>query len=596
MKARPLIFRYVIITVSIFFINSCVPVSETPELMQVFTPVLDIPSSMALQDTVHIRFSSPSDWRIEVPQLPDPWFSVSPLTGKRGKQTAVFTLIKPNLGETERHQTITLLCATDTVTVLFRQAVSNLELFPRSVVLASTAGSAKTFIVVSKTPWAVTLPTPGSEGDWFSVSPTSGVAGIHVVTVTSGQANTAYDDRNAIIGISNTSASSNLLVTQKQTNALFATADKEVFTSEGGTFSVTVRHNADYTVTIPPASSWITQLNTKGLTDSVERFSVATGSVNGNRQGMVIFSAGNVADTVNVFQTQLDRLILTPDHINAPSSGGTYTVELQTNIDYDITVPDSPDWVTVSGTKAMRTDRVQVTVNSYSGAVDRTARIVFKDVGSSLSDTLTVIQYVQPVLRFLADTVFLDDQSSFTARLETNTDYSVTVGTGASGWITHTETRATREEELVFTAGANLQLISRTGKIYISNGSGTAGDSLVVVQALYAQHPFLNLTVFGIYSGTNPVCVYHRYTDQWAMLNGPACSFRIQNYKAGTLLLLESVPQDPEPEDEFILSVSAQGLSQITAATPRVTVLRNGEDRIWLIDKLTLTGYIIPKP
>ncbi len=596
MKARPLILRYVIITVFIFFINSCVPVSETPELIQVSTPTLDIPSSMALQDTVHIRFSSPSDWRIEVPELSEPWFSIAPTTGKRGKQTAIFKLLKPNLGETERQQTITILCATDTVTVLFRQAVSNLELFPDAVVLASTAGSAKTFTVVSRTPWAVTLPVPGSGNDWFSVSPASGIAGIHVVTVTSGEANAAYDDRNAILGVSNTTASANLLVTQKQTNALIATADKEVFTSAGGAFSVTVRHNTDFTVTIPPASSWITRQNTKGLTDSVELFSVATGSVDGSRQGMVIFSAGNIADTINVFQAQLDRLILTLDHINAPSSGGIYTVELQTNIDYDITVPGSPDWITVSGTKAMRTDRVQVTVNGYDGPVDRTASIVFKDVSSSLADTLTIIQYVQPVLRFLADTVFLNDQSSFTARLETNTDYSVTVAPDASGWITHTETRATREEELVFSAGVNPQLTSRTGKVYIGNTGGTVRDTLVVVQALYARHPFLALNVFGVYSGTEPVCVYHRYTDQWAIHDGTTCSFRIQNYKAGSLLLLGSIPQDPEQEDEFILSVSARGLSQVTAATPRVTVLRTGEDRIWLIDKLTLTGYIIPKP
>jgi hypothetical protein len=60
--------------------------------------------------------------------------------------------------------------------------------------------------------------------------------------------------------------------------------------------------------------------------------------------------------------------------------------------------------------------------------------------------------------------------------------------------------------------------------------------------------------------------------------------------------IAESVPQNPEQEDEFILSVSARGLSQVTAATPRVTVLRNTDDKIWLIDKLTLTGYIIPKP
>ena len=82
-------------------------------------------------------------------------------------------------------------------------------------------------------------------------------------------------------------------------------------------------------------------------------------------------------------------LSLSPTDLEFSSKGGSKTVKVQTNTDWTLT-PDGADWYTVSPTQGSGVTDVTVTLNEYTDASPRTARIKFKAEG--LVETLAIVQ------------------------------------------------------------------------------------------------------------------------------------------------------------------------------------------------------------
>lgn len=82
-------------------------------------------------------------------------------------------------------------------------------------------------------------------------------------------------------------------------------------------------------------------------------------------------------------------LSLSPTDLEFSSKGGSKTVKVQTNTDWTLT-PDGADWYTVSPTQGSGVTDVTVTLNEYTDASARTARIKFKAEG--LVETLAIVQ------------------------------------------------------------------------------------------------------------------------------------------------------------------------------------------------------------
>lgn len=60
----------------------------------------------------------------------------------------------------------------------------------------------------------------------------------------------------------------------------------------------------------------------------------------------VVITAGTASETVTVTRGQKDALILTQDFYTVPSAGETIDVELQQNVDYEVQIPDTVQWIT----------------------------------------------------------------------------------------------------------------------------------------------------------------------------------------------------------------------------------------------------------
>ena len=107
----------------------------------------------------------------------------------------------------------------------------------------------------------------------------------------------------------------------------------------------------------------------------------------------VVITAGTASETVTVTRGQKDALILTQDFYTVPSAGETIDVELQQNVDYEVQIPDTVQWITQVGSKGLSTDVLHLKVDPFDKTdAIRYAFVFVKDKNSDLSAKITVKQ------------------------------------------------------------------------------------------------------------------------------------------------------------------------------------------------------------
>ena len=256
------------------------------------------------------------------------------------------------------------------------------------------------FAVTSNVPWKMSLSNTQQALSWCKVEPMSGNKGVTSVTVTICQNNEDYDDRSTNLKIEAGDASKIISVTQKKKNSLILSKDKFEVGPNESTLQVDLKTNVSYTVEIPEEYvPWIikkTDSGTRALQDKREYFTIREGNIQGARIGLILFRSGEFKDTVTVFQTQKDALILAQNTYSVTHNATSIDVELRTNVEYQVQIPSEAGWIKQSQTRAMRSDILQFSVDENEGYTPRTASIVIKDKNSSLTDILTIRQDPNP--------------------------------------------------------------------------------------------------------------------------------------------------------------------------------------------------------
>ncbi|MFA5751835.1 MAG: BACON domain-containing carbohydrate-binding protein [Bacteroidales bacterium] len=590
--------RYIPLLLLVLIINSCRPENDALSVILSATDQLIIPEGKIPGDTLLVHFYAPGGWTASF-STGNSWVDVSPKSGTSGNKTVVISILELNTSGTVRIDSLQIYSNEQTVSVPVFQPVTYLAVYPGNVVLQNTVQNEQLLHIASATDWSIVF--NAETVPWLSVQSLSGGPGTHRILLKTLEANTSYDDRNTILRTNAGEFSKNITVTQKQKDALLLSADVQNIPPEGGDFSVEIQHNIYYTVTIPAAYPWIVHntpnsVETKGLISTVEHFRVQEGTEDGARHGMVIFSYGTMSDTIQVYQAQIDRLILSYDFLNVPAAGGEYPVSLRTNIQYDITIPGMPDWLEIIATKAMRTDVVNLLVHPLTGDESRTAMVVVRDQHSTLSDTLTVYQSPREELSVEPSAINLQEEASFTVRLDTNVPYIIDIPEDAT-WITENVSDPVSNRELVFSVAPNPFLAQRQTQITVRSESGQVADTLSVVQSPYAQHPLLLCNTPGVYSPDNlPLFAYIPFVNQCVVLNADDGNyFRLQHMGLCRVFAFGPVPQDAQPGDQFSVQIVSRGFAGLSSGTRSVILLRSRENTIWLADLNDLTGFIIKK-
>ena len=335
--------------------------------------------------------------------------------------------------------------------------------------------------ITSNTTWRVM----GGDG-WCVGIPATG-SGNGTVRVAA-EPNTAYSQRSTQIIITAATLSSTVAITQAQTDALILTQKIFNLPSTPGNVSAELKSNISYDVIIPTDANWVTKVKSKALSTSLHEFAVVANDTYDKRVARIIFKDKNstLSDTLTINQAQKDALILTQKIFNVPSSASSISVELRSNISYTILLPPTVSWVNKVNTKALTTYLHQFIIGANETYDSRSAKIIFKDNNSSLSDTITIVQAQRDAIIFSPLKSFVVQKGGGTINytLQSNIPYNVTLSAGVN-WITEIKTKGLVTNSHSFAVSANTTTEIRTGSVIFTSVNNLFKDTLKIRQSWY---------------------------------------------------------------------------------------------------------------
>ncbi len=177
-----------------------------------------------------------------------------------------------------------------------KEVTPEVSISTTSQTLSSDGGTA-TIAFTATGSWTAT-----SNVDWVVINQTQGNSGSITLTITV-KANEEYDQREGLIVISSGNVSKSVSVTQKQKDALLVTSNSIILDGEGGTPTIEVKANIDYSCKVDDsAKSWISVVSTRALTTSNITLSISENTSSSDRQGNVIVYSGDKQEVVTVYQ------------------------------------------------------------------------------------------------------------------------------------------------------------------------------------------------------------------------------------------------------------------------------------------------------
>ena len=266
-------------------------------------------------------------------------------------------------------------------------------------------GEEKTFAITSNSAWTITNPST-----WCKINPTQGNNNAMITAIA--DPSEEYDDRNFNLTIKAGEITKVVTITQKKKDAIILTKEKYDVPAEGDNITVEVKSNITYSVIIPAEhSEWIKQVETKQLGRGLEtknlNFKISTNPNTDKREGIIVIkdNGSSLADTIHVYQAQKDELILTQDTYNVSSEGEIIHVELRSNVDYDIFIPeDVQEWIHQLPTKSLKVDQLIFSIQANLSNNNRSAKISIKDKNSDLNDTLYIQQKANETINVIFQT------------------------------------------------------------------------------------------------------------------------------------------------------------------------------------------------
>lgn len=353
------------------------------------------------------------------------------------------------------------------------------------MVFSDVEAKPSTFTITSDMPWTISFSDTKSAPAWCKVEPMSGDKGTTNVTFTITQDNDSYDDRSTNMKIVAGKTVKIITITQKKKDAIILSKDKFEAGPEESTIQVDLKTNVEYTVEIPEEYAlWIVKgspSKTRGLQDKSEIFTIKEGSTDEARKGLIIFKSGELKDTVSVFQTQKDALVLGEKEFSISDEAGSIEVELRSNIEYEVVIPKEVTWVKRNQTRAMRTDILGFSIDENETYDNRMAKIAVKDKNSSLADTLIIYQGQLGAIFIDSNKIELGySDESFSAKIRSNIDFTFNIPQEAQEWIKISQTRGLEESTVSFTIDINNEFDREV--IIPCTGNNNTSDTLYVKQ------------------------------------------------------------------------------------------------------------------
>ena len=318
---------------------------------------------------------------------------------------------------------------------------------------------------------------------WIRISPTSGAAGDNNISITVSP-NTEAVERQGVVTIQSEGLNINVNVKQAQANAIILSQKEVNISDEGGTFTVNVKSNVNYTVEISNGTGWLENIGSKALTSKDYTFSVKKNDSYDDRTAVITFKDASfgISESVTVHQAQKGTIILSKDSVQVPPEGGSIEVELKSSLDYKIEIISGSEWVKRTDTKALNTYKHTFSVSANESYDSRSSVVVFSSTSTNVTDTLTILQAHRNGLIVSEREKYLDaNGGTIEVELQSNVDYNIVMPAGVT-WLKRIDTKALETYKHSFSVDKNDTYDDRSTSVIFRSKDGALADTLFVTQ------------------------------------------------------------------------------------------------------------------
>ena len=331
--------------------------------------------------------------------------------------------------------------------------------------------------------WTLSIASTAGGSTWCKASATNGSKGSANVKFTV-EEHPDYDDRSVSVTIKAGTASKTFTITQKCADALLVTTDKYEVAQDGTTIEVEVKANIDYQVAVSEtAKSWISEVESKSraLTTRKHSFTIATNEDTEKREGEITFKSGDKVETVKVYQAGGPIVLLTKDEYSVSDQGETIEVDLKSNVEFGVKMPEV-DWISEeTASKAMSSHTLKYVISPNETYDSRSAEIVFYDKNSDVTDTLKVIQAQKDAIVISQKNYEVKSEGeTIEVKLSANVDFEVTMP--EADWVSQVTSRALTEHTLYFKVNENTSEDDRSAEIVFKDKNTDLSEKITITQ------------------------------------------------------------------------------------------------------------------
>ena len=361
-------------------------------------------------------------------------------------------------------------------------------LFEKGVNFTTSAGTQSLEFTATEN-WNITAATTRNGEKWYQVYPTSGGPGKAEISI-SVEDNDSYDERSVAITINAGKTKKTLMVAQKQKNALLISSERREVKQEGGTIDVEVEANVEYKAVIADdCQSWIkpaASTTTRGLKASTISFKIEMNGEREKREGEIYITDGTLTETVKVYQYGGDVILLNENEYPVGDRGETIKVELRSNCEYGITMPDV-SWIKeATMSRGMSSHTNYYTISPNDANESRRAKIIiYNKDNTAIADTLTVIQAQKDAVVIDNKNIELKTPNDTIMGIDVNANVDVEIHLADTcQWITEsTAARGLQLRKIYLKAAKNDGFAPRRGRVLIKSKNGQECDTLKIWQA-----------------------------------------------------------------------------------------------------------------
>ena len=396
----------------------------------------------------------------------------------------------------------------------------------KKYVEASQYGDTVSIKMTSNVGYNVTIP---DDCDWITRAASRNTRGVETSYILLKVAeNTTYKEREAVITVSNEDAGVSESITIYQPFNKVFSVDSTSFevSMNGATFTVNLRHNIGYDVSIPSSCNWLSQVtgarkagtrgtrsirNTRAATHGIDTtaivFRATENTSEQERAATITISNKDAGAETKIYVHQPFTTIFNVDSTSfeVAMEGGTKTVNVESNISYVVNIPSDCNWISLQSNSRSRTRGTKSTALLFKVAKNTTGkeRSATVTIGNSSLGVSKAISFKQKfATTFDVDTTAIEvDELASTFGVNVVANVSVSVQPQVS-WLSVGS--ITGQGDGYWTQNINVSKFTnktsqRQGKVKFLYAAGNESKIVTVTQkrTLYIKESDVTLTEAG---------------------------------------------------------------------------------------------------